>query len=151
MSFHHLAHVSLASCYLFTNMIPVGSLVALCHEFNDIFVQLSKVFHLTNHGAPAIFSVLTAQAGWFYGRLYCLPLIISEIYYGLHYEPERAHLQPYISFSILFLSALVVLHSYWFCLFQILNYRVLMKGSTDVADIQNDVTKLKRPEREKEL
>ena len=58
MSLHHLAHLALASCYLFTNMIPVGTLVALCHDSNDIFVASTKVFHMCNRTNQAIVSVI---------------------------------------------------------------------------------------------
>lgn len=37
MAMHHLAHFSLATCYLFTNMIPIGAMVAFVHDYSDIF------------------------------------------------------------------------------------------------------------------
>ena len=147
MSLHHLAHLSLASCYIFTNVLPVGTLVALCHEFNDVFVQLARVLHLTNYTPLAMITILIGQLGWLYGRIYCLPYLTWELHNDVFYGPERAHLQPFLTFSVLFLVVLIILHIYWFFLFQLFNFRVLMKGSFDVADTQNDITKMKRKEK----
>ena len=83
MSLHHVTHLALASCYLFTNMIPVGSLVALLHVSCDIPCALAKVFHITNVTVPTIFFLITTQVFWFYNRIICLPTIIYEIYGGL--------------------------------------------------------------------
>jgi len=91
---------------------------------------------MSNRSTIGMFTVIITQLGWLYGRLICLPILIHEIYGGFTYAPDRGHLQPYISFSILFLSTLVVLHVYWFYLFMQLNYNFVVKGET--RDIQND-------------
>ena len=117
-------------------MLPVGTLVALCHEQSDIPGSLCKALHRCNYIMASGIVFITTQVFWLYGRLYCLPRIIYEIFNTVEYGEGRSHLNPYINFSIVFLSVLVVLHVYWFCLFLVIDYNLIVNG--DSKDVQND-------------
>ena len=81
MSLHHLTHLCLSSCYLFTNTLPYGSLVALLHDVSDLNVGVSKALHLSGYGMPwAVICFLSGQFFWFYFRIFCLPMIIWDIH-----------------------------------------------------------------------
>ena len=92
MALHHLAHLSLASCYMYSNVIPVGSLIAFVHDASDVPGCLCKFFHLSGYDVPwAAVALMTTQVLWFYGRLLCLPMLMKELY-RLNYGPGREHL-----------------------------------------------------------
>jgi len=54
-----------------------------------------------------------------------------------------------MTISWILLCFLLVLHIFWFILFQKMNYLALCKG--EVRDIQNDVVKKKKEEMDQEL
>ena len=77
MSLHHLAHLSLASCYLMANMIPIGAMINFLHDISDVGTQITKGLHVTGNMYPIgyIIYVLT-QVGWVYFRMFCLPMLL---------------------------------------------------------------------------
>ena len=52
MSLHHLAHLSLAACYLMANMIPIGAMINFLHDVSDFETQITKGLHLTGNLMP---------------------------------------------------------------------------------------------------
>ena len=142
MSLHHIAHLSLASTYLMTNMIPFGAVIAFMHDASDVFVPIAKMTHLMGHPNASLISFIIAQVIWFYMRLWCLPQLMVLICTDLEYTGDVAKFNPYLSFSRVFLFALITLHTYWFCLFLRMDYNAIFKGV--FRDIQNDVNKMKQ-------
>lgn len=139
MAMHHLAHFSLASSYIFTNMIPIGAMVAFVHDQSDIPGSLTKFFMNLGHKWPAATCFMICHVLWFYGRLVCLPYLMLEIT-NLVYLPGREHMQPYVTFSQVFLGSLLILHVYWFYLFLKVDYTLVM--GKKVKDEQQDLNRM---------
>lgn len=59
-----------------------------------------------------------------------MPIIVMDIR-QLRYEPDRAHLQPYVTMSEIFLAALLLLHTYWFLMMLKIDYNALCKGKVE--------------------
>ena len=132
MSLHHLVHLSISSSYLMANIIPVGLYIGFIHDVSDILISSAKGFHLIAYEKTSIITFLFAQVGWLTMRLMALPLIIHFLI-NLRYVEDRAYLQPYLTISWIFVSCLLVLHAFWFFLFQQMNYSAICKG--DVRDL----------------
>jgi len=149
MSLHHLAHLSLSSSFLFANMIPLGIVVMILHDVSDIPVHMSKFFHLMKFDAMAIVTMILTEITWFWGRLFSLPLLIIDIWQNCVYGAGREHLQPYVIFSLVFLSVLQMLHVYWYMLIQAVIYSSLIGKP---KDYQNDLSRFEQPDgKSKEL
>ena len=131
-----MAHLSLAACYLMANTIPIGTLIAFLHDFSDIFTQAAKVADNTGHKNQALIYFFICQVIWLVLRLIAMPVLLMDIR-KLRYEPDRAHLQPYVTMSEIFLAMLLLLHAYWFLLILKMDYNALCKKKYD--DIQQPV------------
>lgn len=79
MALHHMAHLSLAGCYLMANMIPIGTLIAFLHDFSDIFTQAAKVADNAGHKNQALIYFLICQILWFVFRLIAMPVLLMDI------------------------------------------------------------------------
>ena len=99
--------------YLFSNFLPVGTMIIILHDIADIPFHLSKALHAAGYNDAAVYPFVFGLATWLYFRLYCLPRIIWNITYQA-YPPERAHFDPFIWLSVVFLSMLYCMHWLWF-------------------------------------
>ena len=134
LALHHVAHLSLASCYILSNVLPFGAMVAFVHDISDAIVSLAKFLHSMDFSMLVVGPVyLLMQVAWFYFRLMCLPFIMIDVY-NIRYAEVRIHLQPYYQVSNVFLGVLFLLHVFWFGLFQKMNYMLLFKG--EAHDLQ---------------
>lgn len=140
MSLHHLVHLAVSSSYLMANIIPVGIFIGFIHDVSDILISASKGFHLAGYSTTSVITFVAANIMWFTMRLMALPTIILFLI-DVRYADNRAHLQPYMTISWMLLCFLLVLHFFWFLLFQKMIYMALFKG--EVRDIQNDIVKKK--------
>ena len=125
MSLHHLAHLCLAASYLMANMLPIGVMINFLHDVSDVGTQITKLLHLTGKLIPfGYIAFVLTQVGWLYFRIFCLPLLLFTEITKLDYAVEdgRAHLQPYVTVSMVFLGTLLVLHTYWMWLFLKMDY-----------------------------
>ena len=139
MAMHHLAHFSIASSYIFTNIIPIGAMIAFVHDQSDVAGCLAKFFHNMGYKLPAGISLITCEILWLVGRLICLPLLMMELN-DIKFGPGREHMQIYFAFSQTFVGSLLLLHIYWFAMFMKMNYK-LVTGSK-VKDEQADFSKM---------
>ena len=65
--------------YIFSNFLPVGTLVILLHDVCDFPFHISKALNASVYEGLAAFPFVTAQFIWLYFRLFCLPMIILNI------------------------------------------------------------------------
>ena len=65
---------------------------------------------------------------------------MQEIYTKLSYGPGREQFQPYVTFSLIFIGSLLVLHIYWFYLMLCMDCQAI-RGDK-IKDVQNDYTKM---------
>ena len=112
------------------NIIPVGISVGFIHDVSDIFVGVCKGFHLAGYENIGCVFFLSTQFMWFIMRLMAFPTIIRFLI-DLKYNDDRAYLQIYMTMSWILLSFLLVLHIFWFFIFQKMNYLFFCKGEAN--------------------
>ena len=120
MLLHDVVTVFLFFGYIFSNLLPVGTMVAIVHDVCDIPGHLSKMLHSSTYSTISIIPFLTVQIMWVKFRLYCLPILIYHVYY-MTYPEDRSQFQPFMWINVIFLSTLLCMHIIWFGMFQRLN------------------------------
>lgn len=136
MFLHHFLTLCLIVFSYVSNYIRVGSLVMFVHDLGEIPAGYTKIFvDLKGHSAIIIVGVTWLMFTWFYSRCYVFP---KDIIYTGSYLATRDTVAPEflngISIFITFLSALVVLHYYWFWLFVKMVMHYVKKG--EAVDLQ---------------
>ena len=58
MTLHHIAHFSLSTGYIFANTIPYGLIISFLNDFSDIFIALTKFFHMAGYSVTFTGTVL---------------------------------------------------------------------------------------------
>lgn len=112
MALHHIVTFFLyATCHM-VNITEAGALTAMMHDFADIGINMSRVFAETVPTMSAITFALTMLA-WLWSRMICYPYSIYLLAVS-HVNMGSIVGKPFI---IYLLSALVILHYYWFGLF----------------------------------
>ena len=137
MLIHHIAAVSLYTCYTFGNMFPLGCVIAYLHDLADIPGSLCKLLNSTHYQTSSVVVFLICMVVWFVTRIWSLPQMIYFIFTECQFQGELAPFQPYLTFSGIFLSIMCTLHYYWFMLFFKMLRRFVLKGETN--DLQNKV------------
>lgn len=119
MFLHHFLTLCLIVFSYLSNYIRVGALVMFVHDLAELPAGVTKIFvDLKAPSAIILSGVAWLMPCWFYTRCYVLPKDI--IYRGCYLGTREAVAPEFlngISIFICFLSALVVLHYYWFALF----------------------------------
>ena len=110
--------------YLFSNFLPVGTLVCILHDICDVPFAFSKGIHSTIYEEWAAGPFILGQLTWVYFRMYCLPVIIYTISLQ-EYAPDRSQFNPFYTINIMFLSTLFAMHILWFYMFQRINYNII--------------------------
>ena len=75
--------------YLFSNLLPVGTLITILHDVCDIPFHLSKALHSTTYESLAAVPFIAGQLTWMWFRLFCLPMITYTVYHA-ELVPELA-------------------------------------------------------------
>ena len=145
MFLHHCMAVFLIFFSYLTNNLRVGILVLFVHDPSDIFLCSARLIEsFRNHPSSLKYAnYILFIASWVFFRLYAFPKCIvgSAISAYMIFDVER--LASPMLFLILMLSALVILHSYWFIfILRILvtmlrgkkNYNLYDKGAKDKKD-----------------
>ena len=136
MLLHHMAAISLYFCYIYGNMLPVGSTIAFLHDLADILGAASKMLNSTIYQNSSVVAFLGCTAVWFFTRILVLPNMIFFIF-TCEYQGDLYQFQPYIILNGCFLSIMFLLHCYWFTLFIKMISRFVKEG--EAKDVQNDV------------
>ncbi len=119
MFLHHGMAVFLIFFSYMTNEVAVGILVLFTHDPGDIFLDLVRFyndFKKRNEYLVGIF-YSAFMFVWVYFRLYSFPCcIVKEAFHKLDSKPaaEWGYLYSPYMYLFMMLSALVLLHVYWF-------------------------------------
>jgi len=116
MFLHHCVAVFLIFFSYLTNQVPVGILVLTTHDPSDIGLCGSRLYNdFKNKSFPALFVIYFGfVASWMYFRLFVFPKCVvgTALISLFNYEKDAMyHLYLYMIFMM---SALVILHIYWF-------------------------------------
>ena len=116
--------------FLFSNFLPVGTMIIILHDACDVLVHIAKAMNVSIFTDYAPIPFVGMQLIWLWMRLICLPIIIWSITeHG--YPEDRAQFDPFINLNIVFLSTLLAMHVIWFIMFQRVNMTILRKKEVD--------------------
>jgi uncharacterized membrane protein YkgB len=73
MVIHHVATNSLYFCYIYSNIVPYGSMVAYLHDIADIPANFGKVFSSTIYDKVSAAIGVFLLVAWFHTRIFMLP------------------------------------------------------------------------------
>jgi ceramide synthetase len=150
---HHITTCGLILGSYVTQCYRVGLIVMFIHDSSDIIVDITQLLNHAHMEGGQFFFVaetffLAMISGWFYTRIYYLPLkVIRSILIEGHKmcalkfpgQPWRYPTCEGIPFwrgGALLLSVLVVMHIYWFYLFLRILWKVLTNsGATDKGKV----------------
>ena len=115
MALHHILSLYLYGGSYMTNQLKGGGVMALLHDFSDIFAGLVKMLAETRFtNFTAGFFIITMIV-WFWTRLVVLPLdSILGAYLYLPVFEASSIVKPALIYLI---SCMCMLHYYWFYLF----------------------------------
>ena len=130
MLLHDIVTCFLCFGYLYSNFLPVGTMVIILHDIADILCHVSKAINVSIFTDFAPIPFLGCQLLWLWFRLYSFPLLIWEI--TKHSYPEdRAQFNPFITLNVVFLTTLLAMHVIWFMMFQRVNWSIIRKEFID--------------------
>ena len=79
MLLHDLVTLFLVFGYLFSNLLPVGTMITLLHDVTDVPLQVAKMLNASTYSSLVPIPFVTCQVMWFYFRLCCLPVLIYKV------------------------------------------------------------------------
>ena len=137
MLLHHMAAISLYFCYIFGNVLSIGSVIAYLHDLADILGKLSKCLNTTVYQKSSVVAFLLCVILWGYTRIYWLPQMIYYIFTEARYSDDLQQFMPFITLNGVFLSIMFCLHVFWFLMFFKILARYVKTGEAE--DTQNKV------------
>jgi hypothetical protein len=114
--------------YICSNLVPIGTIIIFLHDITDIPFHISKFANSTKNIAVAGVFFVVGQLGWIWFRLVALPLIIYSLYTQANYGAARSTFDIFIGLNSAFLSMLLLMHIFWFTMFQRINIK-LFRGA----------------------
>ena len=90
MLLHHIAAFCLYFCYIFGNMIPIGTVIAYLHDLADIPGNLSKALNSTVLQNSSAVAFVTCMVVWFGTRIISLPTMIWHIFTNVEFKGDIA-------------------------------------------------------------
>jgi hypothetical protein len=113
-------------------------MIMVCHEANDIFLELAKMAKYAGKEAAATATFVIFTLSWFATRIYFFPMrvIRSTLWEARERAAEvGATIDPHNSILNGFLIFLVCLHIYWSFLILNIVYRSLLGlGTNDIRE-----------------
>ena len=132
---HHIATVILIAYSYYLNVTRVGVMVLVCHEANDIFLELAKMARYAQASEPVTTGCFVAfMVSWFATRIYAYGfIVIKSTLFESHARAAEvgANIEPHTSILNGFLIFLYILHVYWSYLIVRIAVRQLTHGELD--------------------
>ena len=115
---HHIATCALCFSFVLANFMGVGATVLFIHDIADIFIAAAKTASCTRYEMATLLFFAQTIVSWFITHLVWFPFYIATIAFNekATYPDHLLHFNPAILLNVIFLSALQVLHIYWFYL-----------------------------------
>ena len=99
------------------SFVRVGVAVFLCHDVNDVFLELAKLSRYARRPVAPTALFAAFAASWAVSRLLYFPLVVIASVavhpVALVALPYGIHPHPHYAFFLGLLSFLMVLHIYW--------------------------------------
>ena len=116
MFLHHAVAVFLIFFSYLSNQVAVGILVLVTHDPCDVGLYGSRFYNdMKSKNYPLLYGIYVSfVASWIYFRLFVFPkCVVGQAFISLWDYPKDM-MYPVYLYMILMMSALVVLHLYWF-------------------------------------
>lgn len=143
MMVHHICTMALISCYLISNVHFIGAMIAVLHDWADIFATLARMLQPSKYISMSFFFFIIMMIIWVWTRLLVLPYLIYLLYAELNplqeSLPQSEIRIKYIYSFCFFLGSLAFLHYYWFFMLtqMLLNYVFKGKGEDLLQKTEN--------------
>lgn len=130
MTFHHIVTIMLIFLSFFTRHLMFGIPVMLTHDFNDIFLNMSRFLRESLYPGSASFAFLIMFISWFYTRIY---IYLKYVVYGLAFGilNMNSYIRRFLFVQVFFVPALIsllVLNLFWFFqIFRVFVWRFVKK------------------------
>jgi ceramide synthetase len=112
MFIHHIVTMLLLFFSYLVNFVRIGTVVLLCHDGSDIFLELAKLFNYMKMGALCDATFVVFALAFFVGRLVLYPWRVVYVAVVLGAEQVGVWRGFYIFVGLLLV--LQVLHLFWF-------------------------------------
>jgi len=116
MFLHHSVAVFLIFFSYLSNQVPVGLLVLITHDPSDIGLCGSRYYNdMKGKKMPLLIAIYIGFVlSWIFLRLFVFPkCVVGQAFISLFNYPQDL-MYPVYLYMILMMSALVILHFYWF-------------------------------------
>lgn len=135
---HHFVTLFLVVFSYSLGHFRIGILILLCHDINDVLLELAKLFRYVNLQTMGLISFALFAIVWLLARLIYFPFVLirSVIFEGCALVSTNLGCCPYYFPFILLLLALLILHIYWFYL--ILKIIVKALRESEAKDIREE-------------
>jgi len=134
---HHLVTLMLLTLSWSVGWTRAGVVLLLLHDFSDVFLNFGKMGSYLDAEIPANGSFVIFVVSWGFLRLYCLPRVIYECFalspFLLDFSVSGAY--AWKTRALVWgMSALVVMHIYWYALILKMAVGMLMGEEKVVKD-----------------
>ncbi len=148
---HHVATVILIAYSYYLNITRVGVMVLVCHEANDIFLELAKMARYAEASETVTTGCFIAfMLSWFATRLYAFGFIVIKSTLFESYkraEQVKVNIEPHTTILNGFLIFLYILHIYWSYLIVRIAVRQLVGGElNDIREEHDDEDEVEEKE-----
>lgn len=127
MSLHHIATLALYFTMVYGNNLGVGCVIAYLHDIADIMQTATKVAVSTKFETLPVVCFVLVLTSWFWTRLYVFPQII----YRIMTDEFDDSIWLWARLNGVFLSVLLSLHIYWFCLLILIGLHKARTGKAE--------------------
>jgi ceramide synthetase len=137
MFIHHIVTMLLLFFSYLVNFVRIGTVVLLCHDGSDIFLELAKLFNYLRFGTLCDVTFTVFAFAFFVGRLVLYPWRV--VYVAMVLGSEQVGIWRGFYIFVVLLLVLQVLHLFWFYTIVCMVYSFAITGGVekDVREDQN--------------
>jgi hypothetical protein len=129
MFIHHIVTMALLFFSYIVNFVRIGTVVLLCHDGSDVFLELAKLFNYMKMGTLCDATFVIFALAFFIGRLVLYPWRVVYVAVVLGSEQVGVWRGFYIFVGLL--MVLQVLHLFWFYTIACMVYAFAATGGVE--------------------
>lgn len=135
MLIHHFISLGLVAGSYYLDFLPVGCMVLLCHDCNDVLMELAKLFKYAGWKRSSNLTFAGFTVSWVLTRLYAFPfIVIRACFVHLNGEADVVPIGAYLLEALLCL--LVLIHVYWTVLIVNMMIEALRPSNKQGLDVE---------------